>query len=103
MAMLLPGIRDDSRKYYQNGFIYYADTRDNRTLRCALRYRTQPHCPGRIKLNAEDDGIREERAHIDHMPDFLLVEKEEFKTELYTRARTSFDDFIEIFNSVSRL
>lgn len=98
----LRGKRNESTKYFYNGYIYYLDNRGSRTIfRCSRK--NDYSC--RATIYVESLNNLEHQNHVvvnDHnhpgKPYFLL--EEQFSAELEEKARAPDNDFINIFNAV---
>lgn len=95
----ITGKRENTIRYYCDGFFYHSDSRNHLILRCSRR--STLWCPGLIKLN-EDGDIEEMVPHDGYLRDDLLVQKELFRQEVFRRCRTTFETYTNIFNSVSQ-
>lgn len=98
----LRGKQKRTARYYFDGYTYYHDDRGSSTIfRCSDR--NSIGCRARIYVEHFNNLDNPEVIDVhNHDGDDLVLLKEEFKNELETLARTTFDDLKVIFDTVLR-
>ena len=93
-----PGKQSNTYKYYFDGYIYYADSRNQLIFRCGERNRGCQAALYSDNFNSEVANINPVGNH-NHMAEPDLLIKMRFLGELLDSMRTTFEDPKTIFES----
>lgn len=100
MFQILPGKRRDSQKYYLEGYVYHKDSANPNIYRCAKRSSTT--CTGKIRVDDDETQIVEEVEHDYCVENHSLCPREILLQACAKLAKETHDEYITIFNKVSR-